>query len=73
MRMILCYLLNNVNKYESPHWSSSPSDVTLRLDLVRALLEANWELVCGDLSMFSSSEVPTHSCLELFLTIVDWV
>ena len=32
--MCVSDLLYNVNKYEGPHWSLSPSDVTLRLDSV---------------------------------------
>ena len=35
LRMCVSKFLFNVNKYESPYWSLSPHDITLRLDSVR--------------------------------------
>ena len=49
-------------RYESPHWSLSPSDVTVTLDSARlgvfkALQWALWQLVRCALSMLSSHTV----------------
>ena len=46
LHMCVSNLIVNVNKYNSPHWSLSPSDVTLRLHTVRLGLHyrpyGNW-------------------------------